>query len=86
MNKITIVEFESRLKDYVEQARLGREFTLLDGEEPIARLLPFRLEEVLRVREPLDSSSSLKDVPMPPPLDLGIDVVDLLLEDRRVDH
>ena len=86
MNRITIVEFESRLKEYVERARLGHEFTLLDGKEPVACLMPIRLAEVLLVREPLERSSSLQDVPMPPPIDLGFDVVDLLLDDRRVDR
>jgi len=37
----------------------------------------------LIVREPVGHSPSLQRVPLPPPLKLEIDVVDLLLEDRR---
>ena len=36
-----------------------------------------------RLREPLRRARSLQRVPLPPPLNLDVDVVDVLLEERQ---
>jgi len=85
MSRISIAEFESRLSEFIQRVRLGHKLTLLDGGKPVARVLPIVEAEMLHVREPLDRSSSLRDVPLPPPIQVGFDVVDILLEDRGAD-
>jgi len=39
--------------------------------------------DALRVRQPAKRVRKLQDVPLPRPLRVGLDVVDLLLEERQ---
>ena len=43
-------------------------------------------EDMLTVRKPLGRYRRIQDVPLPPPLDLDTDIVELLLEERQVDN
>ncbi len=37
----------------------------------------------MQLRRPLERYRMLKDVPLPPPLGLDVDIVELLLEERQ---
>ncbi|MGH9360893.1 MAG: hypothetical protein ACRD2T_03190 [Thermoanaerobaculia bacterium] len=51
--------------------------------KPIVRGVPYGLNaEPLTIRKPRSDAPKLQEVPLPPPLDLGFDIVDLLLEER----
>lgn len=81
MDGVRIAELKARLSEYLRQVRRGESIVVLDRDKPVARLVPYE-EPGLRVRRP-PPGSRLADVPLPPPLDLDFDVVDLLLEERQ---
>jgi prevent-host-death family protein len=79
-----VAEFKARLSEYLRVVRKGRELTIYDRDQPIARVVPYAAaDNRLTVREPVSSYGTLGDIPMPPPATLDVDAVDLLLEDRR---
>lgn len=84
MKTVRIAELKARLSEHLRQVRAGRELTVLDRNEPIARLIPYAHEtHSLSVRHPLRRSRSLGAVPLPPPLKIDVDMVALLLEERQ---
>ena len=84
MTRVRIAELKSRLSEHLRQVRRGSSITVLDRDTPVARLVPYEDNGVsLTVREPARDAPRLRDVPLPPPLDLHHDVVELLLEERR---
>jgi prevent-host-death family protein len=84
MNKaVRIAELKARLSEYLREVRRGRTLTILDRETPVARLVPYDAAPPLIVRRPNPGTPPLGEVPMPPPLDLPVDAVALLLEERR---
>ena len=57
---------------------------LVDRSTPVARIVPYEGEgDLLLVRHPRGTYKTLGDVPIPPPVALDGDVVDLLLEERQ---
>jgi len=86
MNEVGIAELKAKLSQHLRTVRQGHPVTVMDRARPIARIVPFEGEEILRVRRPLTDAPALQDVAMPPPLDLDFDIVDLLLEERQVDR
>jgi hypothetical protein len=59
----------------------------MDRDTPIARLVPYAPEgEPLTIRQPMGKYPSLQSVPLPPPVQLPMDVVSLLLEERQVER
>jgi prevent-host-death family protein len=83
MKKVRVAELKARLSEYLRAARRGHEVTVFDRDQPIAKLVPYAPTGVLSVREPAAPYGKLANVPMPPPLRLDVDAVDLLLEDRQ---
>ena len=61
--------------------------TILDRDTPIAELVPIPRQRVrLQSIPPEPGAPRFQDVPMPLPLDLGVDVLDMLLQERRNDR
>lgn len=83
MKKIGVAEFKAHLSEYLRSVRRGHEITILDRDQPVARVSPYVTSGALRVREPSGQYKRLSDVPLPPPLKLSVDPVALLLEDRQ---
>lgn len=83
MTEIGVAELKARLSEYLRTVRRGHEVVVLDHDTPVARIVPYRASGTLRVREPSGRYGKPSDVPMPPPLNLSGDIVDLLLEDRN---
>jgi prevent-host-death family protein len=83
MKKAGIAEFKARLSEYLRAVRGGQEVTIVDRNQPVARVLPYRASGVLTVREPTGTYRKLGAVPLPPPVRLKVDPVALLLEDRQ---
>ena len=54
-----------------------------EGIPVSARIVPVAPEEELHVRPPRPDAPALHEVALPAPLELGIDVVDVLLEERQ---
>ncbi len=86
MTRVGIAELKARLSEYLRRVRRGHSLTVLDRDTPIARLVPYVESEPLRVRQPLGRAPSLQEVPLPPPIHLDGDIVELLLEERQGDR
>ncbi len=81
---IRVAELKARLSEYLRRVRKGDELAVYDRDQPIARIVPYAAPAGrLAVREPLRSYKSLGQIPLPPPLKLGVDPLEVLLEDRR---
>lgn len=80
---VNIAELKARLSEYLRQVKAGRELVVYDRSQPVARIVPIAAPRPLAVREPAARYGSLAEIPLPPPLNLDVDVVDLLLEDRK---
>jgi prevent-host-death family protein len=83
MKTVRIADLKARLSEHLRGVRKGHELTVYDRDEPIARIVPWARRGALSVREPVRAYESLRDVPLPPPVRLDVDAVDLLLEDRE---
>jgi prevent-host-death family protein len=87
MKRIGVAELKAKLSEHLRAVRKGGEITVLDREQPIARIVPYAEPVPLAVREPLRRYRTLGEIPLPPrPADLDFDVVELLLEDRRAER
>jgi prevent-host-death family protein len=83
MKKVTIADLKSRLSEYLRAVRHGDTITVVDGQTPVAQILPIQQESVLRVHKPAPGTPTPNRIPPPKPLNLKIDIVQLLLEERQ---
>lgn len=83
MKQVRIAELKARLSEHLRAVRRGQTVTVLDRDQPIARIVPYRKAAGdLDLRKP-KPGSRLARVRLPPPLKLKFDIVDLLLEERQ---
>ena len=83
---LRVAEFKAHLSEYLRAVKKGHDLTIHDRDQPIARVVPYTSRGGggrLVVREAIHSYRTLGDIPMPPPARLKVDVVEVLLEDRR---
>jgi prevent-host-death family protein len=83
MRQARIAELKSHLSEYLHAVRQGETITVLDRKTPVARIIPVRAAGSLRIRKPAPGTPPLNRVPLGKPLELGFDIVDLLLEERQ---
>lgn len=83
MKQVRIAELKARLSEYLRAVRRGETIAVLDRETPVAQIVPIRERNMLRVRKPAPGAPTPNRVPLPKPLKLNIDVVQLLLEERQ---
>lgn len=83
MKQVRIAELKSRLSEYLRAVRRGETITVLDRATPVAQIVPLREPPRLRIRKPAAGTPPPNRVRLPKPLSLGVDVVDLLLEERQ---
>ena len=83
MKNVGIAELKARLSEYLRAVRRGETISVLDRETPIAQIVPVRERAALRVRMPPPGAPKINRVALPKPLELDIDVVQLLLEERQ---
>jgi prevent-host-death family protein len=82
MKQTGIADLKARLSEYLRLVRRGDTVTILDRETPVARIVPVH-SAGLHVRKPAAGAPPPNRVPLPPPANLPIDVVELLLEERQ---
>ncbi len=82
MKKARIAELKAHLSDYLRAVRRGDTVTVMDRDTPVARIVPVR-QPGLQVRKPSSSAPCPNRVPLPAPLELKLDVVELLMEERQ---
>lgn len=80
--KAGVAELKARLSAYLRAVKRGEVIEVYDRDTPVARLVPYARTEPLVVREQGRKYGRLADVPLPPPVHVERDVVELLLEDR----
>jgi prevent-host-death family protein len=83
MRTVRIAELKARLSEYLRAVRLGETIAVFDRETPVAQIVPVRDRAVLRIRKPAPGTPRPNQIPLPKPLKLNIDVLDLLLEERQ---
>ena len=84
--RVRVAELKARLSHYLRLARAGETVTVCDRDTPIARIVPYVHELApyrLTMIEPEPGALKLHEIPLLPPLDLGFDIVELLMEDRN---
>jgi prevent-host-death family protein len=79
---VRIAELKSRLSEFLRSVRAGRVLTIYDRDTPVARLVPVEGASLLTVRPPSAEAKGLARVALPAPLEAGVDVVDVLAEER----
>src|SRR5437588_9441952 len=83
MKKVGIADLKSRLSEYLRAVRRGETIAVMDRQTPVAQIVPIRQGMVLRVREPAPGTPAPNYIPSPKPLNLNIDIVQLLLEETQ---
>ena len=83
MTDVKIAQLKAKLSEHLRRVRRGHTLTILDRETPVARIVPYDVPGPLRVREPPAGGSELRQVPLPPPLAIELEIVDVLLEERQ---
>ena len=86
MRHVRIADLKARLSEHLRYVRRGHVVTVLDRDTPVARMVPIRQEQALKIRDPVNPNATLQDVVLPPPLRIDLDVVDLLLEERQAER
>lgn len=86
MKTVGVADLKARLSEHLRSVRKGHDVTVMDRDQPIARIVPYAAAGGMVVREPLTSYRTLGDIPLPPPARLTVDPVDLLLADRSIDE
>jgi prevent-host-death family protein len=83
MRQVRIAELKARLSEYLRAVRRGETIAVLDRETPVAHIVPVTDRTAVRVRTPAPGTPPPNRVPLPRPLKLDLDVVQLLLEERQ---
>jgi prevent-host-death family protein len=83
MKTVRIAELKARLSEYLRAVRRGETFAVLDRQTPVAQIVPVRDRTALRIRKPAPGALRPNQIPLPKPLKLNIDVVELLLDERQ---
>ena len=83
MNQVRIAELKAKLGEYLRAVRRGETIAVFDRETPVAQIVPVRAPSTLRVRKPAAGTPPPKRIPLPKPVKLPLDVVQLLLEERQ---
>jgi prevent-host-death family protein len=81
--RVGIAELKARLSEYLRTVRRGETIFVLDRDTPVAQIVPVRDANALRTRKPVPGTPPPKNIPLPKPLALELDIVDLLLEERQ---
>lgn len=83
MKQVRFAELKAHLSEYLRAVRRGETVAVLDRDTPVAHIVPVRHRTDLRVRTPAPGTPPPNRVPLPRPLELSLDVVQQLLEERQ---
>lgn len=86
MRRAGIAELKARLSEFLRYVKKGQSVTVYDRDTPVARLVPLDASDLLSSRPPTGEYPSLQAVPLPAPLSVEIDVVELLREERQAER
>jgi prevent-host-death family protein len=84
MKTVGVAELKSKLSEYLDRVRRGHPVTVLDRRTPIALIVPYEEAAAsLSVRRPPPRAPKLREIALPPPLKVRVDVVKLLRKERQ---
>ena len=83
MRAVRIATLKARLSEYLRVVRQGETVAVFDRETPIAHIVPVQAAMSPRIRKPAPGTPRPNRVPLPKPLTLKTDIVQLLLEERQ---
>ena len=83
MKHVRIADLKARLSEHLRAVRAGESIAVLDRDTPIAQLIPVRESRTLRVRKPAHGAPPLHRIKIPKRARPGVDVVQVLLEERQ---
>jgi prevent-host-death family protein len=83
MKQVRIAELKAKLSEFLRAVRGGESIAVLDRNTAIAQIVPIRENPGLRIRKPASGSPAPNRVPLPKPMPLKIEVLELLLEERQ---
>ncbi|MGH7670568.1 MAG: type II toxin-antitoxin system Phd/YefM family antitoxin [Gemmatimonadaceae bacterium] len=84
---IGVAEFKARLSEYLRAVKTGNSLIIADRSQPVARVVPYtETSGRLVVRERVHAYRTFGDIPLPAPIELDVDAVELLIEERERDR
>ena len=83
MKQVGIADLKAHLSRYLRAVQAGHSIAVLDRQTPLAHIVPVRDKATLKIRKPLPGSPAPNRVPLPKPLKIKDDVVEVLLEERQ---
>jgi prevent-host-death family protein len=83
MKKIGVADLKAHLSEHLRAVRGGGEVIVMDGDTPVARIVPYETSSSLRVRKPVVRYANMGEIPLPPSLKLDFDPAEDLLNDRN---
>ncbi len=83
MKEVRIAELKSRLSEHLRDVRRGESIAVFDRNTPVAQIVPLREGIALSVRKPAPGTPPPNRIPLPKPLGIKLDIVDVLLEERQ---
>ena len=83
MRQVRIAELKSRLSEYLRAVRRGETIAVLNRETLVAQIVPAQDRPALRIRKPAPGAPPPNRVPIPKPLGIKSNVVELLLQERQ---
>ena len=83
MKRVLISELKSHLSEHLRSVQAGEPLVVMDRKTPIAKIVPYdAASSGIVIRQPKPGAPLFRDVPMPPPVELKIDVMAVLDEER----
>ena len=83
MKRVLISELKAHLSEHLRSVQAGEPLVVMDRKTPIARIVPYDARsEGLVIRRPKPGAPLLRDVPLPPPVQLDVDIMDILEKER----
>ena len=83
MKSVKIAELKSQLSRHLRDVQRGETFVVLDRDTPIAQIIPIDAGDDLTITAPASDAPPVGRLKLPVPPRIAVDVVELLLADRR---
>jgi prevent-host-death family protein len=81
MKRVGVAELKDQLSKHLRAVEAGEEIEVTDRKRPIARIVPVRSNQKIRFIPPSRPFAEIRDK-VYPPSNLGVDIVQILLEER----
>jgi prevent-host-death family protein len=83
MKRVLISELKSHLSEHLRAVQGGEPIIVMDRKTPIARIVAYdSTVQGIVIRKPKPGAPLVRDIPMPPPVELKVDLMKVLEEER----